>query len=62
MTHDPNSTLINNTCQASCSKWIAFESQALADATDYILLISAIFGVIGGFAVVFFSIIRHERM
>jgi hypothetical protein len=61
ITYDPNSTILNNTCQARCSEWIMFDR---LDSTlrDIAILISAAIGAVSAVVFFFFTILRYKRM
>ena len=62
ITDDEENEALNNTCQARCSKWHNYESQTHFYVRDGVLILFTVIGVIGAVCVIFFSIIRHERM
>lgn len=53
---------INNTCQARCSKWIIYDQKSEAIALDIGLIAAVCLGMIGGIAMLFFSIVRYNKM
>ena len=53
---------INNTCQARCSEWTIYENKADAIPLDIAVMVAVCLGMIGGFAMIFFSIMRYNKM
>ena len=52
---------MNNTCQPLCSRWMLY-SKLGGDIADGIVLTCALVGLLGGVAVLFFSVVRYERV
>ena len=61
LVYDENSTY-NDTCQARCDQYVFTESRTTALIDDIFILGSTLVGFIGAFAVLFLSVVRHERM
>lgn len=52
---------INGSCQPLCSEWKGF-SEFFSDLTDGMILSFTLVGLLGGVAVVFFSVVRYDKV